>query len=182
MGERRKTDSRRTPRGVVAGSGANRAGANRAGTDARAVTLTALRRIDEGAYANLVVPAVLEQTHLDPRDRHFVTELAYGVTRMRRALDFVVDGYLHHMPAPEVRRVLRLGAYQLLEMRVPAHAAVDSSVSLAPKAAQGLVNAVLRRVSTQQTVPWPSDAVRLRRTRLGIASYRDGRRSTFTRP
>ncbi|MBV9255584.1 MAG: hypothetical protein JO054_15235, partial [Actinobacteria bacterium] len=51
---------------------------------ARAVAFEALRRVEEGAYANLVLPPLLERSGLPDRDRHLVTELVYGTTRMRR--------------------------------------------------------------------------------------------------
>jgi 16S rRNA (cytosine967-C5)-methyltransferase len=48
--------------------------------------------------------------------------------------------------------LLRLGAYQLIDLRVPDHAAVDTSVDLTRAivgaGASGLVNAVLRKVAT----------------------------------
>jgi 16S rRNA (cytosine967-C5)-methyltransferase len=47
--------------------------------------------------------------------------------------------------------LLRLGAYQLIDLRVPSHAAVDTSVALTRAivgtGASGLVNAVLRKVA-----------------------------------
>ncbi len=33
----------------------------------------------EGAYANLLLPTLLDRSRLDRRDRGFVTELVYGV-------------------------------------------------------------------------------------------------------
>lgn len=127
---------------------------------ARAVALTALHRIDEGAYANLALPAVLDRSKLDERDRGFVTELVYGVTRMQRALDALVDPYLLRPVEPSVRAALRLGAYQLHFLRVPAHAAVAETVACVHGAARGLVNAVLRKVAAAPAV-WPDDASRL---------------------
>jgi 16S rRNA (cytosine967-C5)-methyltransferase len=129
--------------------------------DARAVALDALGRIDGGAYANLVLPALLERSGLDTRDRGFVTELVYGTTRMRRALDHVVDGYLLRPVEPVVRNVLRLGAYQLVYLATPAHAAVSATVEVAPRRARGLVNAVLRKVAAAGEPVWPDDATRL---------------------
>jgi 16S rRNA (cytosine967-C5)-methyltransferase len=125
------------------------------------VAFRCLQRIDhEGAYANLVLAAELPRTRLSDRDRRFVTELVYGTTRMRRACDALVDRFVSTAPSPEVRTVLRLGAYQLHYAGVPAHAAVGETVELAPKRARGFVNAVLRRVSNTPMV-WPNEAVRL---------------------
>ena len=128
---------------------------------ARSVALEALERIDAGgAYANLVLPELLRRSSLAGRDRHFVTELVYGTTRMRRACDHLVDRFLTRDVSPRVRSVLRLGAYQLHFLEQPAHAAVGETVEVAPRAARGLVNAVLRRVATSP-VTWPDEATRL---------------------
>ena len=59
---------------------------------------------------------------------------------------------------PRVRDVLRLGAHQLLGMRVEDHAAVSATVDLArarggPRSA-GLVNAVLRRIAADDLDTW----------------------------
>ena len=128
--------------------------------DPRRVALRALRRIDEGAYANLALPPLLERTNLDQRDRDFVTELVYGSTRMRRALDWAVDRHVNRDVDPDVRNVLRLGAYQLRFLRTPAHAAVSATVDVAPKRAAGFVNAVLRKVASDDQ-PWPDLATGL---------------------
>jgi 16S rRNA (cytosine967-C5)-methyltransferase len=125
------------------------------------VALEALDRIDPGgAYANLVLPEVLGRSALAERDRRFVTELVYGTTRMRRACDFLVDRFVLREVEPAVRNVLRLGAYQLHHLGLPAHAAVGETVGLASNRARGFVNAVLRKVATAP-VAWPDDATRL---------------------
>jgi 16S rRNA (cytosine967-C5)-methyltransferase len=81
---------------------------------------------------------------------------------MRRACDWLVDRFLMRPPDAATRRVLRLGAYQLVFLGTPAHAAVSSTVSLAPGRTRGMVNAVLRRVASAG-VPssWPDLATRL---------------------
>ncbi len=118
----------------------------------------ALLRIDEtDAYANLVLPPMLARSGLDERDRRFVTELVYGATRMRRSLDTAIAPHARRDLDPTVQAILRLGAYQLLFANVPAHAAVSTSVSVAPKRAQGFVNAVLRRVA-EHGMPESTDA------------------------
>jgi 16S rRNA (cytosine967-C5)-methyltransferase len=134
-----------------------------ASKSARRLALDALSRIDrDGAYANLVLPAMLDAGRLDGRDRAFVTELVYGTMRMRRACDWAADRFVKDPGRiePVVRNVLRLGTYQLLFLRTPAHAAVATSVDLAPERARGLVNAVLRKVAAEP-VRWPDPPTRL---------------------
>ncbi len=128
---------------------------------ARALALEALDRIDPGgAYANILLPELLARSGLSERDRHFATELVYGTTRMRRACDLLVDRFLTRRVDPTVRNALRLGAYQLHHLGLPPHAAVGETVGVAPRAARGLVNAVLRRVA-EAPVVWPDEATRL---------------------
>ena len=134
------------------------------GVAARRVAAEALARIaGGGAYANLVVPAMLERSELEPRDRAFVTDLVYGTTRMQRACDWLVDRYL---PDPDrvdtgARAWLRLGAFQLAMLGTPPHAAVGTTVEAAPKRIKGLLNAVLRKVASSLPVTWPDDSIRL---------------------
>jgi 16S rRNA (cytosine967-C5)-methyltransferase len=87
-------------------------------------------------------------------DRRLVHELAAGVLRSQSTLDarlapLVPRGWAS--VAPQLKEVLRLGAFQLSALdRVPPHAAVDTSVTLAKETAGvkagGFVNAVLRRL------------------------------------
>jgi 16S rRNA (cytosine967-C5)-methyltransferase len=131
-------------------------------------TLTAVHRDD--AYANLVLPKLLTERGVTGRDAAFATELAYGALRLRGTLDAIVasaaDRDMDRIDPP-ARDALRLGAYQLLRMRVPAHAATSTAVDLvravAPGAA-GFANAVLRRVGAQSFEEWltrlaPADPV-----------------------
>ncbi len=111
----------------------------------------------DDAYANLALPAVLARRRLHGRDAAFATELAFGSLRLRGLLDAVIAsaaGREVERIDPQARDVLRLGAYQALFMRVPAHAAVATSVAMAhdvaPRGA-GFVNAVLRRIAARET-------------------------------
>src|SRR4051794_11166394 len=107
------------------------------------------------AYANLLLPQLLRERELDPRDAAFTTQLAYGALRAQGTLDAVlatlVDRPLAELD-PRVLDLLRLGAYQVVDLRVPAHAAVDTTVDLTRAIVgagpAGLVNAVLRKVAT----------------------------------
>ena len=126
------------------------------------MALDVLVRVDtDGAYANVALPATLARSGLDERDRAFVTELVYGVTRRCRALDWALDAFLDMPPPPRVRAALRLGAYQIIELDTPAYAAVSATVAAAPRNHRGLVNAVLRRVTEAGPRDWPDDATRL---------------------
>ena len=131
-----------------------------------------VRAVDvDGAFANLLLPQLLRERNLTSTDAAFTTELTYGTLRWQGVLDEII-GTAARRPASAldapVRAVLRLGAYQLLHMRVPAHAAVDSSVELARDNAghkvTGLVNAVLRAIAKDDFATWvdrvgPSDAL-----------------------
>ena len=107
---------------------------------------------------------------LDERDRRLAHELAAGVLRRQSALDAVLSPLVSrdwNSVPQRLRAILRLGAYQLIELdRVPAHAAVATSVSLAREVSgartAGFVNAVLRRLAANPppTGPEPPDAVR----------------------
>jgi len=127
----------------------------------RAVALAVLHRIDhKGAFANIALSAALDRTDFATRDKGFVTELVYGTTRMRRACDFAVDRFLLSEVDDLTRTILRLGAYQLVFMQTPPHAAVGETVELAPRKVRGLINAVLRRVADEPPV-WPDVSTEL---------------------
>ena len=125
--------------------------------NARAVAANLLDRIErDGAYANLV----LASAELPERDAGLITELVYGATRMRRALDHLINGFVSDPPDLNTRNLLRIGAYQLHMMDTPAYAAVSETVQAAPRRLRGFVNAVLRRVADLEPT-WPTEAVRL---------------------
>lgn len=136
------------------------------GVIARRLAIEALERIEvDGAYANLLVPKLLEESGLDDRDRGFITQIVYGATRMKRALDYLVDRFIDRDDVDSrARAALRVGAYQLAYMRTPSHAAVDATVAATPKRARGFVNAVLRKVAkagSAEETAWPNDSLRL---------------------
>ncbi|MCV7605979.1 transcription antitermination factor NusB [Micrococcus sp. GPGPB33] len=138
---------------------------SRTADPARRVAFGVVRSVHaEDAYANLVLPARIRQARLDRRDAGFATELAYGTLRGLGLYDAIltrcVDRPLEKIDPP-VLDALRLGAHQLLGMRVPAHAALDATVSLVRAeigaGASGFVNAVLRRVAERPLEEWLAD-------------------------
>jgi 16S rRNA (cytosine967-C5)-methyltransferase len=92
-------------------------------------------------------------TGLSSRDRAFARLLVTTVLRRLGQIDALLGELLRTPPQDErVRNMLRLGAAQLLFLGTPAHAAVGETVSLAVGRhafARGLINAVLRRLSTE---------------------------------
>ncbi|HEU5111450.1 MAG TPA: transcription antitermination factor NusB, partial [Micromonosporaceae bacterium] len=124
-------------------------------------TLRAVRHRD--AYANLLLPQLLRERRITGRDAALATELAYGACRLTGLLDQVLAACVDRPLAkvePELLDALRLGSYQLLRTRIPAHAAVDSTVDLVRaelgSRVAGFVNAVLRKVSEHDEETWVS--------------------------
>ena len=119
---------------------------------ARSVALDVIRRVtDEGAYSNLTLARTLARAGLSERDAAFATELVYGTLRRLIPIDHTLAPLLERPidTAPKgARAALRLGAYQLRYLRVPAHAAVSETVALVDQRHRGFVNAVLRRSAT----------------------------------
>ena len=117
-----------------------------------------LRQVtDFGAYANLTLPKLLRQRKIKDRDAAFATELTYGTLRNRGVLDAIIaecSSRPLEKITPQVHDALRLGAYQLLYMRVEPHAAVDTSVSLIEGNATGFANAILRTISRTSFDEW----------------------------
>lgn len=113
---------------------------------AAAKSLTAFAK--NGKYTNLEVASKLSKTDLSDADRKLYTTLVYGVAERMITLDYIVSS----LASREIEKIdietltaLRLGLYQLLYTdRIPPHAAVSSSVELAPKKSKGFVNALLR--------------------------------------
>ena len=118
--------------------------------------LVAVREDD--AYANLVLPLLLRERRLEARDAAFATELVGGTLRGLGRYDAVIDHLVSRVPEPAVRDALRLGAHQVLAMRVPDHAAVTSTVELARRRvghrSAGFVNAVMRRLVARDLAGW----------------------------
>jgi 16S rRNA (cytosine967-C5)-methyltransferase len=129
---------------------------------ARSAAFDTLRAVStQDAYANLVLPRLLRERRLTPRDAGFATELAYGALRMRGLYDAVLAACVDRPLADlddALLDALRLGAHQLLSMRVPPHAAVSETVALVrDRVGHGpgaLTNAVLRRVSQHDLDQW----------------------------
>jgi 16S rRNA (cytosine967-C5)-methyltransferase len=132
--------------------------------NARKLAFEVLRRVEEGgAYASRALDAALASAGArDPREAGLATELVYGTLRRTLALDAALAPHsrrpIAELDAP-ARIALRLGAYQLLVLGTPAHAAVGEAVALAKEVdhgrAAGYVNAVLRALARAPRFPEP---------------------------
>ena len=131
------------------------------GLTSRQVAVQALTEIDGGSRANVVLAAFLEDQGrgLSQRDKAFVTELVQGTTRMRRAVDHLIERFVKRSLDSDVLAALRMGTYQLIHLGTPAHAAVNDTVEAAPRRASGLVNAVLRKI-VDVDPQWPDEATK----------------------
>lgn len=124
----------------------------------RRAALNILRHVRDGQPFEAALSDGVSR--LPEPDRRLAHELAAGVLRQRSTLDrqlapLVPRGW--DAVAADLQDILRLGAYQLIELeRVPAHAAVDTSVALAKHTAgsraAGFVNAVLRKLTRSASV------------------------------
>ncbi len=126
---------------------------------ARLVAYDVLRAVgDRDAYANLELSRLLREQRLTGRDAALATELVSGTLRLQGSYDDVIDRLVPKKLDPPVRDALRLGAHQLLSMRVPTHAAVDTTVNLVKERIghrpSGLVNAVLRKIAARTWDEW----------------------------
>jgi 16S rRNA (cytosine967-C5)-methyltransferase len=117
-----------------------------------------------GAYANLIMPALLRERGLTGRDAAFATELLAGTCRWQGSYDVIIAAAARRQLndfQPAVVDLLRLGAHQILSMRVPTQAAVAASVDLAAltvgERVTGITNAVLRRLAAHTRDQWLAD-------------------------
>lgn len=127
--------------------------------ESRRIAHTVLVRVEQGgAFANRALDAALNEAgRLDPRDAALATELAYGTLRRMVYLDHVL-AHFSKQPLQDLehdtRALLRLGAYQLLFLRIPERAAVHATVELAKEIRNGrpvkYVNAVLRSIAREK--------------------------------
>lgn len=105
--------------------------------------------VDGGQSLNAVLPAAL--LALADQDRALTQELCYGVLRFYPRLERIAAGLLHKAlkrKDRDVHQLILVGLYQLIYLKMPAHAAVAETVAAARALgkdwAANLVNALLR--------------------------------------
>ncbi|MBO7738738.1 MAG: 16S rRNA (cytosine(967)-C(5))-methyltransferase RsmB [Oscillospiraceae bacterium] len=121
--------------------------------EAAVTALGAYRR--SGAWSDAYLNGVFKKENMDSRDKALATRLSNGVLQNMSLIDYRLGLYVKGgigKLQPIVLDILRVSAYQIMFMdKIPHSAAVNEGVAiakkLANKAAAGLVNAVLRRIS-----------------------------------
>ena len=143
------------------------------GLASRQAAWQVLLAVAAGAWADAAMERELNRRPLSAADRALVTELAYGAIRQRRLLDAWLDAHGRvraEQQPPKLRWLLHVGLYQLLfSARVPASAAVSTTVELAKRGGlgrlapvvNGLLRAVLRRREREVAGAGPAGLVAL---------------------
>ncbi len=122
-----------------------------AGKNARRVCLAILREWEEtSTFIDAILDRRVAKADLDARDRAFVQSATLGVIKNLGLLEAWTDSLRKGKLGAEERRLLALGLYQILLMRVPDHAAVNETVGLARGRARPVINAVLRRATRER--------------------------------
>ncbi len=121
-------------------------------TPARRAAYAVVRRVfEQGAYADRAFHA--EAKGLEPRERAFAMQLAFGTVQRKLSLDHMIEQLARPVADLDAATLaaLRLGLYQLAFLDGGGvHAVVGESVELAKQGHGGghkLVNAVLRRAA-----------------------------------
>jgi 16S rRNA (cytosine967-C5)-methyltransferase len=132
-------------------------------TENRKAAATVLWAVSRGRRLDRALDEATEG--LPPRDRRWVQEAAYGTIRLRGRLDFLLDLHLSKGTSslhPRALDLLRLGAYQLLNMSgVPSYAAISQTVDqvkteMGPgggRMANGVLRSLLREGGEEARFP-----------------------------
>lgn len=121
------------------------------------------RVLEEGSYLHLALKEQLERDRLNARDRAFATQLIHLVLTHRARLDYALAPYLVGKRVKgDARTLMRMGACQIMLMRLPHRAAVDSTVELCRELRKnsygGFMNGVLRNlVRGLDDIAYPED-------------------------
>ena len=98
-------------------------------------------------YSNIAIDNALKKNEMSPADAGLLTAIVMGVTERRMTLDHIIDKLSSRPDEVEsdTRILLQMGIYQVTYLdRIPEYAAVNETVSLAPRRSRGFVNAVMR--------------------------------------
>ncbi len=139
------------------------------GKNVRRAALDILLRMEQDAgegYSNRLLDAAISKYAFDGADRALLSRLVSGVTERRITLDYIISKFskspLSKLDA-DALCLLRMGIYQLRYLdRIPSHAAVNETVTLARSRSRGFINAILRSYLRSSEIEFPQKPDELR--------------------
>ena len=130
--------------------------------DPRALTLDLLIKAQKSnQFSNIALDKALDASFLSPMDKRLTAMLFYGVTERKITLDYRIS-QLSSRPIDQIDNhtlnALRIGLYQLMFTdKIPAHAAINETVSLCPRKTAGFVNGILRSHTRTPNMALPDE-------------------------
>jgi len=136
----------------------------------RRAALDILMRMEKDrgeGYSNRLIDAAISKYSFEGADRALLSQIVSGVTERRITLDYIIQRF-SKSPLKKLDTdalcLLRMGIYQLRCLdRIPSHAAVNETVSLARSRSRGFINAILRSYLRADEIKFPEkpDSLRL---------------------
>lgn len=134
--------------------------------DARSCAVKILCRCERtDSYLEKLIDAELRNDNLNDFDKALLNEIAHGVIRWMRRLDWFLNGFYrgnYEKCLPEVRNAMRVALYQILFLnKIPYSAAVNEAVEFIKRIHgekhAGVVNGLLRTIiRTLDNLVWPT--------------------------
>jgi Transcription termination factor len=100
----------------------------------RSLAVTALTRVKNGAYSNLQLNQMIDQSNMSQRDAGLMTTIVYGVIQHRLTIDYQLAPFIKNQKrvADWVMILLETAVYQMQYLeRVPKRAIFDESIQIA---------------------------------------------------
>ena len=100
----------------------------------RSMAVTALTRVKNGAYSNLQLNQMIDDSNISQRDAGLMTTIVYGVIQHRMTIDYQLEPFIKNQKrvADWVMILLETAVYQMQYLeRVPKRAIFDESIEIA---------------------------------------------------
>ena len=135
-------------------------------SDARSLAVKIITRCERtDSYLDKLIDFELKNETLNDFDKALLNELAHGVIRWMRRLDWFLNGFYrgsYEKCQPEVRNAMRVALYQIMFLnKIPFSAAVNEAVEFVKRLHgdkhAGVVNGLLRTIiRTLENLVWPT--------------------------
>lgn len=103
-------------------------------TNPRLLAVDALVRVKNGAYSNLQLNTLIDQSEISQRDAGLLTTIVYGVIQHQMTIDYQLSAFIKQPQkvADWVKVLLETAVYQMQYLeRVPKRAIFDESIQIA---------------------------------------------------